>query len=175
MAKDLIESLSGIRGIYGSGITEELAQKYVFSYFKLFSGKISVFLVAGDTRPSTEILKKAVIAAAENCGVKQIIDIGVVPIQVAEYAVQRFGADGGVYISASHNEPEYNGFKFLKKDGAILYKEQSDELIETVHKGIENSDVSNNTEIVDKHKIAIENYINYVLEMLGKDSLDKIK
>ena len=63
-----------------------------------------------------------------------MIDVGILPIQVLEYAVVKFGADGGVYVSASHNEPEYNGFKFLKEDGAVLYVEQFNKFIEIARK-----------------------------------------
>jgi len=176
MIKDLVESLSGIRGIYDSGITEELARKYILAYFQLFSGKISTFLIAGDSRPSTEKLKKAIVSAVGECGDVEITDVGVVPIQVAEHAIQYFNLDGGVYITASHNEPEYNGFKFLKKDGSILYPKQSEKLIELAHLAIDKRDGFNRPiNAINKQEEAIEAYLSYVLESIGRESLEKIK
>jgi len=176
MTKDLVESLSGIRGIYGQGITEKLAKEYIFAYCKLFDNKVSKFVIGGDSRPSGPALKQTIIEALEACGVKQIIDVGVLPTQVIEYAILKYKADGGVCITASHNEPEYNGFKFLKQDGAILYPSQSDKLIELVHKGQEQPEMSNfKSEITDEHENAINNYIEYVLEVIGDESLNKIK
>lgn len=175
MSKDLIESLSGIRGIYGEGVTEKLAEEYIFAYCKLFSN-VSRFVVGGDSRPSTTALKTAIIRALEACGVKEIIDVGVLPTQVIEHAVLEFKADGGVVVTASHNEPEYNGFKFLKQDGAILYPSQSEELIEMVHKGQEwtcGDDFK--ADVTDRHKDALNSYIEYILCVIGDDSLNKIK
>lgn len=176
MSKDLVESLSGIRGIYGKGITEKLATEYIFAYCKLFDNKVSKFVIGGDSRPSTPTLKVAIIRALEACGVKMIIDVGVLPTQVIEYAVLKFKADGGVSITASHNEPEYNGFKFLKQDGALLYESQSDKLIEMVHNGTNKPESSDfKSEILDERENALKNYIDYVLGVVGDESLDKIK
>jgi phosphomannomutase len=38
------------------------------------------------------------------------------PTPAIENAVREFNCDGGIIITASHNEPEYNGFKFLDND-----------------------------------------------------------
>jgi len=178
MTNDLIESFSGIRGVYGQGITTELVERYVFCYCQLFKNKLKAVVVAGDTRPSTSALKKAAIAAFGDCGVKKIIDVGVVPVQICEHAILKFKASGGIYITASHNEPEFNGWKFLKEDGAILYAEQADKLISSVHSKdkVELPAAKEmNLEVIDKHQGAVQGYIEYVLEKIGRDSLEKIK
>ena len=131
--QDLMESFSGIRGIYGQSINEDFAYKYAINYCFLFCDKNSVLVIGGDSRNSTLDLKKSMIKAFCDFGVKKVIDVGLLPIQACELAVINFKATGGVYITASHNEPEYNGWKFLKNDGAILYKHQSDKLIKLVH------------------------------------------
>ena len=130
MKNDLVESFSGIRGVYGKSMNEDLAYKYAFSYCQIFQPQN--LIIAGDTRHSTQSLKEAVIKACRDFGIKEIVDGGIIPIQVCEYAVSK-KADGGIYVSASHNEPEYNGFKFLKSDGSLLYPDQINELIEKVH------------------------------------------
>ncbi len=177
MSQDLVESFSGIRGIYGKAITEQLARQYAFCYCQLFPTKRDCLLIGGDSRVSTPALQEAIIKTFQNCGVKTIINVGVVPIQAAEYALQKFKAQGGVYISASHNEPEYNGFKFLKEDGAILYPEQSEKLIKAVHNLKESlpSEAPGSVESFDKHNEAVINYIDYVLEKIGSEAVAKIK
>ncbi|MDD5750857.1 MAG: hypothetical protein PHU56_04440 [Candidatus Pacebacteria bacterium] len=178
MADDLVESFSGIRGIYGSGITEDLLKRYVFCYCELFKGKLKTVVVGGDTRPSTNALKKAAIAAFSACGVKKIIDLGSVPVQVCEYAVLKFKADGGIYITASHNEPEFNGWKILKSDGALIYASQSERLIEMVHKYAGDSGPAKKTSrtvsVIKKKNEAINYYVGYVLRRLGKKSVEEI-
>ncbi len=178
MQQDLIESFSGIRGIYGSGITPDLLRRYVFCFCQLFQGKLKTVVVGGDTRPSTLILKKSAIKAFTDCGIKRIIDVGVLPIQVCEYSILKFKADGGFYITASHNEPNYNGWKILKKDGALLYAEQSEKLIENVHGLADNFSlpVSKKASRVCKKQIeAINAYIDYIFKKLGAKTLQTIK
>ncbi|MBZ9569675.1 hypothetical protein KJA16_02020 [Patescibacteria group bacterium] len=175
--QDLIESFSGIRGIYGRSINEEFAYKYAWNYCQLFRDKISSLVIGGDSRSSTPALKKAMIKAFKDWGTKKIIDIGIVPIQTSEYGVLRFKASGGVYISASHNEPEYNGWKFLKEDGALLYQNQADQLIKRAHKAWkrEQKVTESKTEVINKNNEAIDKYIRYVLGKIGRRGINKIK
>lgn len=174
----IMESFSGVRGVYGEAITHELARKYALCYCQLFSDKLSTLVIGGDSRQSTPALKESMIEAFSSAGITTIIDVGTVPIPVAEYAIQKFQAQGGVYITASHNEPEYNGWKFLKeKDGALLYPQQFDRLKEMVHNSKEgNSKLARpETEIVDKHEQSIQQYIEHVLRMVGNGGVEKVR
>lgn len=175
--KSLVESFSGIRGVYGEDITMELAGRYALSFCRLFCDKNSVLVIGGDSRVSTGTLKKEMGKVFSNFGVKKIIDVGLVPVQVCQLAVQNFRADGGVYITASHNEPEYNGWKFLKKDGAILSKNQAEKLIKLTHNLKKNNPDSakNKAKIFNKNKEAIDGYLDFIFKKIGKKSSDKIK
>ncbi|MDD5433550.1 MAG: hypothetical protein PHE77_02760, partial [Candidatus Pacebacteria bacterium] len=175
---DLIESFSGVRGIYGQSITEDLAYKYAFCFAKLFHKADDILTIAGDSRPSTNSLKQAMLKGFFDAGIKKVFDFGIVPIQTAEYALVTLGASGGAYITASHNEPEFNGWKFLKVDGSILYPEQADKLIASVHsldsfKTEARQDFA--LEIIDKNKEALDAYISYVLDKIGIEAMEKIK
>jgi len=177
--QSLVESFSGVRGIYSQDINEQLAYKYALTYCHLFKSKSSILVIGGDTRASTPTIKKAMIKAFQDFGVKKVIDIGITPIQVCEYAIFKFKASGGVYITASHNEGEYNGWKFLKEDGAILYKEQAEKLINAVHNSKENGSIKKEQkikiELSNENKRAIDEYIKFVLKIIGKRDVDKIK
>jgi phosphomannomutase len=176
---DLVESFSGVRGIFGQGITQDIAFRYALAYCQLWPQKPKVLVVAGDSRPSTPSLKQAMIKAFLASGVFQVIDLDIVPVQVAEYVIQKWQADGGVYVSASHNEPQYNGWKMLKPDGAILYPNQADRVIALVHDlswqpVIElNKDITG--QVVNKQQQAIDLYISYVLNRVGPEAVEKIK
>ncbi|MEK7104005.1 MAG: hypothetical protein AAB842_01220 [Patescibacteria group bacterium] len=175
---DLIESFSGVRGIYGQSITEELAYKYAFCFVKLFYKENDILAIAGDSRPSTNSLKQAMLKGFSDAGIKKVFDLGLVPVQTTEYGIIKLNASGGVYITASHNEPEFNGWKFLKNDGAILYPDGADRLIASVHSFEQETAIKkqdNILEIIDKHQEAVNNYIDYVLEKIGQESLQKIK
>jgi len=175
----LVESFSGVRGIYGQDISEDLAYNYVLAYCNLFCNKNSILVIGGDTRVSTFAIKKAMIKAFVNFGVKKVIDVGIVPVQVCEYATLKFRASGGVYVTASHNEGEYNGWKFLRQDGAILYKGQAERLIKEAHKnkqanGLKTGKASN-TQLVNGSEKAINEYINLVIKTVGKKTVGLIK
>jgi len=176
--KDLVESLSGIRGIYGQGITPGLAYRYAYNYCQLFKNKITSLVVGNDGRSSCLSLGKAITQAFEDSGVKKIIDFGILPIQVCEYGILKYKVAGGFYITASHNEPEYNGWKILKEDGALLYPEQAEKLIKLVHESSNlklQQKVKSKTEIVNKNKEIIEKYIDFILRKISSQSKNKIK
>jgi len=56
------------------------------------------------------------------------------PVAAVELGVREFKADGGIMITASHNEPSFNGFKFLDKDGAVLRPKDIDYVIKEFNK-----------------------------------------
>ena len=100
----LIESFSGIRGIYDDGLDEQVAVRYCYAYLSFLRDKYgnNVKIVVGtDTRPSRDILKGAVIEASD-CN---IIDLGIASTPMVEFGVRYYKADGGIIITASHNEP----------------------------------------------------------------------
>ena len=124
----IVESFSGIRGIFGTELTEELTVKYAYAFRKLLK-KDPVVVIGRDSRESGEKLRNALIEGLD-CNV---IDVGVLPTPVIENAVREYSAAGGIIITASHNEPEYNGFKFLDKDGAVLRPKDMEDLINLTH------------------------------------------
>ena len=142
----LIESISGIRGIYDNGLNEKAAARYAYSYISLLKDKINKkirnnnnpinngnklkIVIGTDTRPSRDILKSAVLEVLD-C---DIIDVGIASTPMAEFAVRHFKADGGIIITASHNEPYWNGFKFLDEDGAVLRPSDMEKVIKSYNK-----------------------------------------
>ena len=70
--------------------------------------------------------------------------------------------DGGIVITASHNPTEYNGLKFLQKDGTFLSPDQCDKLFASV----DNEDILDKAEVAGKasyYNSADEEHINKVL------------
>ena len=67
-------------------------------------------VVGRDCRLSSPEIKEALIKGLTAAGI-DIIDLGVCPSPVLYFALFHLEVDGGVMITASHNPPEYNGFK----------------------------------------------------------------
>jgi len=106
-----------IRGIYPAQLNEETAYlvgKAMVEYLK--PQKIAV---GRDMRLSShalfENLTKGIIEAGSD-----VVDIGLCSTDELYFAVGKFGFDGGVMITASHNPKEYNGFKICRKEAVPL-------------------------------------------------------
>jgi len=109
---------SGIRGIYGKEITEELA----FRIASIFAQKKLV--VGRDIRASGPALFEAVCDGAFSSGT-DVIDLGIVPTPTVALATKKHSCRG-IMLTASHNPPEYNGLKLIengKEIGKALEKE----------------------------------------------------
>lgn len=71
-------------------------------------GRLAV--IGRDCRLSSPVVKEALCEGILETGVN-VIDVGICPTPVLYYAIRHLNADGGIMITASHNPPEYNGFK----------------------------------------------------------------
>jgi phosphomannomutase/phosphoglucomutase len=100
-----------IRGVVGKDLTPKLAEQIGLAYGTRAaqSGATSV-AVARDGRTSAIEMRDAVIKGITACGV-DVVDIGVCPTPLLYFALFTLPVGGGVMVTASHNPPEYNGFK----------------------------------------------------------------
>lgn len=174
----LVESFSGIRGIYGESLTEELAEKYAQSFLhwqKNIQGAATPQLVVGrDTRPSSHGLAAAFIKEFVAAGV-EVFDVGVASTPAIENTVRYLEADGGVIITGSHNSPEWNGWKLLRPDGAILSASDAEQVINYVHEG-KNDAIGNTTgTVIDKTTESRQAYNDLLVRIVGPEWLTAIK
>jgi phosphomannomutase len=100
-----------VRGIYPSEINDEIAYRIGRCFVPLVSGKRIV--VGRDMRPSGERLYEAFARGATEAGA-DVTYIGLVSTDALYFAVGKYGFDGGVMITASHNPAQYNGMKFTR-------------------------------------------------------------
>lgn len=73
-------------------------------------------VVGRDLRQSSEALAEAAIEGLLAAGA-EVWDVGQVPSPLVYFAIGRWGADGGIVVTASHLPPEYNGLKLRMGDG----------------------------------------------------------
>ena len=115
-ATNIPESIFGaydIRGLVGSGLTEGIAAQLGRAIGSEAAERGQTAVILGrDTRGSSEALARAVAAGLCDAGV-DVIDLGVVPSPLVYFATRYLGTDAGVMVTASHNPPEYNGFKVI--------------------------------------------------------------
>ncbi len=108
-----------IRGVYpkplGSREAERIGRATGVLVKTVSRGNIRV-VVGSDVRQSSETLRKAIISGLRTSGMK-VFDIGLASTPLLGYAVGSTDSAVGVMVTASHNPPEYNGFKFFLSDG----------------------------------------------------------
>ncbi|MBW2017274.1 MAG: phosphomannomutase/phosphoglucomutase, partial [Deltaproteobacteria bacterium] len=78
--------------------------------------------VGRDCRLSSPKIRDALVKGLLDSGTR-VIDIGVCPTPLLYFAIRHLEADGGLMITASHNPPEYNGFKVCLGPDTIFGEE----------------------------------------------------
>jgi len=101
-----------IRGVVPTELNSELAYKVGRTLVKLLNCKTVV--IGRDIRKSSPELAEA-IAKGISEGGSDVVDLGMCGTEMIYFAVPHLDADAGVMITASHNPPQYNGLKFVKK------------------------------------------------------------
>ncbi|MDA1196647.1 MAG: hypothetical protein O2779_01650 [Nanoarchaeota archaeon] len=165
----LIESFSGIRGVYNTDLTQEITKNYAAAFLTLLKqvNPSPQVVISMDPRPSSKEIKATLAKIIPN-----IIDIGTLPVAAAQSAVRNFKATAGIMITASHNEPEFNGFKFLSNEGSILHPNDMKQLIE-LSKDQHPKEIS--PVIHDEHESALTSYISHIQDHLNLDIIKSFK
>lgn len=123
---DKIFKAYDIRGIYPTDLDEEAARLVGQAIANLAnSGKV---VVGRDMRVSSPSLHQALIDGILDGGAS-VDDIEMVSIDAMYFSVGKFNYDAGVMVTASHNPPEYNGFKIVTKGVKFVRGYEIKELI----------------------------------------------
>lgn len=129
---DLKISISGIRGIVGSGLTPRLLIKFAEAFATFIGG--GRIAVATDTRPSFEMVKTAVLSGLLSCGASPL-DLGILPIPSLQVYTKEKKLEGALAITASHNPVEWNALKLIKEGGYFLFPLEAEELLDLYYQG----------------------------------------
>jgi len=166
MIKEQIFRAYDIRGIYGQDLTEEVAKLIGLAYGTLLGNK-GKLVVGRDVRIGGDVLAKAVAEGLSRAGC-DVLELGVVTTPMVYFSTVHFNTDGGVQVTASHNPPEWNGFKLVKPGGATLSAGAGMEELKDIvlNKKYKESDKRGRIEEVD----ALTPYVEF---MLSKFRLDR--
>ena len=116
---DLEFGTAGLRGIIGAGINRmNIYTVRLANYIKKQGGEEKGVAIAFDSRRmSPEFAMEAAMTLAAN-GIKAYKFESLRPTPELSFAVRELGCIAGINITASHNPPEYNGYKVYWEDGA---------------------------------------------------------
>ncbi len=145
-----------IRGVVNKDFLISDAWKVGAAFGTFLKGKKSVS-VGMDIRVTSEDLKRELISGLRFSGCN-VTDIGMIPTPILYFSVFHHKKDAGVMITASHNPPEYNGFKFRgKKAHPFRYKE-----ILKIKKIIDKGEFIKNEEGSLEKIDVVDEYLNYL-------------
>jgi len=155
----LIRSASGLRGIVKDDFSPEIIDRYIASF--IITQNIKHCVIGRDGRQSGKDISQLVIDSLTKYGINlDNCDLATTPTMQLMTEKEKY--DGGIVITASHNPSEYNGLKFLQKDGTFLSPDQCDNLFASV----DNQEKINESKVIGKvslYNSANKEHINKVL------------
>lgn len=113
-------SVSGVRGIVGESLTPKVAMEFGLAFGALVRG--ARVIVGRDTRTTGKMMRNALSCGLVSSGC-EIVDCGICPTPTVLLAARRLRIHG-IIITASHNPAEWNGLKFVNRNGTFLTKRQ---------------------------------------------------
>ncbi len=163
--KDLEFGTGGMRGIMGLGTNR--INKYTLgkntqglsNYLKqVFSGETIKVAIAYDCRHNSNTFGKVVadVFSANGIQVYLFEDLRATP--ELSFTLKHLGCHCGIVLTASHNPPEYNGYKVYWQDGGQLVPPQDAEIIAEINK-LDYSEIKfeANTSLIEYIGEAIDN------------------
>lgn len=155
----------GMRGIMGPGTnrinkyTIGKATQGLSNYLKdIFKGEEIKVAIAYDCRNNSDTLAKVTADVFSANGIKVFLFSELRPTPELSFAVRHLGCHAGIVLTASHNPPEYNGYKVYWQNGGQLVPPQDGEIIKVIE-SLEYTDVNFN---------ANENLIEYIAEDIDR-------
>jgi phosphomannomutase len=113
----LMVSISGIRGVVGESLTPEVVVRYAAAFADYCKG--GPIVVGRDGRSTGSVIANLTVSTLLAKG-SDVIAIGICPTPTVQLGVEKFGAAGGISVTASHNPIIWNGLKFLSSSGLFL-------------------------------------------------------
>ncbi len=131
--RTLIESISGIRGIFGAGLDAHVLVRYALAFGSWCQQKSSDLpqriVVGRDARTSGEVCAQIVTATLRSLGL-DVVDAGLAPTPTVAMAVLFEQARGGIVLSASHNPENWNALKLLNEKSEFLSPDEVEHVME---------------------------------------------
>jgi phosphomannomutase len=137
--KNLEFGTGGMRGIMGVGTNR--INKYTLGkntqglsdyILKSFPNEQTKVVIAYDCRHNSDTLAKVVADVFSANGIKVYLFSALRPTPILSFALKYLNCHAGIVLTASHNPPEYNGYKVYWQDGGQIVPPQDDEIIKVI-------------------------------------------
>lgn len=140
--RDLEFGTGGMRGVIGAGrnrmnlYTVGAAAQGLANYISKQGPEAvrSGVAVAYDSRRLSDVFARRTACVLAGNGIPAYLFEGLRPVPELSFAVRQLGCTAGVVITASHNPPEYNGFKAYWSDGGQVVRPHDQAIMEEVRR-----------------------------------------
>lgn len=141
--KNLEFGTGGLRGVIGAGtnrINKYTVRRATYGLANYIlekcgeEGKAKGVVIAYDSRYKSEEFSTEAAKTLAACGIKAYIFDSLRPTPQLSFALRHLGCVAGIVITASHNPPEYNGYKVYWTDGGQVCPDIAKEIITEVNK-----------------------------------------
>ncbi len=139
--KDLEFGTGGMRGVMGAGTNR--INKYTLGkstqglsnyLISAFPGKKLKVVIAYDCRNNSQLFAKEVAKVFSANDIQVYLFEELRPTPELSFAVRELRCDAGIVLTASHNPPEYNGYKVYFNDGGQIVPPQDDAIVDEINK-----------------------------------------
>ena len=174
--KELSFGTGGLRGVIGAGLnrmnkyTVGRATQGLANYILKVGGKEKGVVISYDSRNMSKEFSELTALILNANGIKTYIFKALRPVPELSFAVRYLNCVVGVMITASHNPPEYNGYKVYWDDGSQIVPPVDGEIIDEV-----NSTKFENIKTIDKSEAIEKGLYNEVLEEVDEAFSNKLK
>ncbi|MCP3031471.1 phospho-sugar mutase [Halobacillus sp. A1] len=175
--KNLEFGTGGMRGKLGPGTnrmniyTIRRAAEGLAAYVESKNAKEQGVVVAYDSRYMSQEFSIETAKVLGRHGIQSYVFSSLRPTPELSFAVRHLGAAAGVVVTASHNPPEYNGFKAYNSDGGQLPPNEASTVIDMVNK-VENE---LEVEVAEQSEIEASGLLKWIDEEVDKAYLDALQ
>lgn len=177
--KDLQFGTAGLRGVIGAGTnrmnkytvrkaTQGLAD-YITSNGEEAKSR-GVVIAYDSRRMSREFSEEAALVLAGN-GIRSYLFDSLRATPELSYAVRHLNCISGIVVTASHNPPEYNGYKVYWDDGAQIATERAEAIIEAIDNIKDYGSIS----VLDMETAKEKNLFSYVDKSVDESFINEVK
>lgn len=175
--KDLEFGTAGLRGVIGIGTnrinkyTVRKATQGLANYIiKKGVQEKGVAIAYDSRRMSKEFSEEAALCLNAN-GIKTYRFESLRPTPELSFAVRELGCTAGIVVTASHNPPEYNGYKVYWDDGAQIVEPTDKEIINEVNLVTDFATIKS----IEKEEAIVKGLYNVIGEKIDKRYIEELK
>ncbi|WP_077702331.1 phospho-sugar mutase [Virgibacillus dokdonensis] len=177
--KELTFGTGGMRGVIGAGIN----RMNVYTIRKAVNGLANYLLdhtvnvkdrgvvIAYDSRHMSKEFALETAKVLGSFGITSYVFSSLRPTPLLSFAVRYLGTVSGVMITASHNPPEYNGFKVYNEYGGQITPNQASEIVTCINKVEDELSVP----YLEKKELEEKELLNWIKDEIDNAYLDKLQ